>query len=119
MAAADRGTQTKNYSGLTMGIFSFLGFGKNRIRAALQQGAVVIDVRTANEYDRGRVPGSLNIPVDRIPISIGRIRDLHKPVIICCSSGDRSSKATAILKENGLKDVYNAGSWMTVMKMLE
>lgn len=102
-----------------MGIFSFLGFGKNKIRAALKQGAVVIDVRTANEYDRGRVPGSLNIPVDRIRVSIGRIRDLQKPVVICCSSGDRSSKATAILKENGLKEVYNAGSWMSVMKMMD
>ncbi|MBK6829050.1 MAG: rhodanese-like domain-containing protein [Chitinophagaceae bacterium] len=102
-----------------MGIFSILGFGKNKIKAALLQGAVVIDVRTANEYDRGRVPGSLNIPVDRIRVSIGRIRDLQKPVIVCCSSGDRSSKATAILKENGLKEVYNAGNWMSVMKMLE
>ena len=102
-----------------MGIFSILGFGKNKIKAALKQGAVVIDVRTANEYDRGRVPGSLNIPVDRIRVSIGRIRDLQKPVIVCCSSGDRSSKATTILKENGLKEVYNAGSWMTVMKMLD
>jgi len=102
-----------------MGIFSILGFGKNKIKAALKQGAVVIDVRTANEYDRGRVPGSLNIPVDRIRVSIGRIRDLQKPVIICCSSGDRSSKATTILKENGLKEVYNAGSWMSVMKMLD
>ena len=102
-----------------MGIFSFLGFGKNKIKAAVKQGAVVIDVRTANEYDRGRVPGSLNIPVDLIRVSIGRIRDLQKPVVICCSSGERSSKATSILKENGLKDVYNAGSWMSVMKMLD
>ena len=101
-----------------MGIFSFLGWGKGPVKKALANGAVVIDVRTANEYDRGRIPGSLNIPVDRIRVSIGRIRELQKPIVLCCSSGERSSKALAILKENGIREVYNGGNWSTIMKWL-
>lgn len=101
-----------------MGLFSFLGLGKGPVRKALANGAVVIDVRTANEYDRGRIPGSLNIPVDRIRVSIGRIRELGRPIVLCCSGGDRSSKAFAILKENGIRDVYNGGNWVSVMKMI-
>lgn len=102
-----------------MGFLSFLGFGKSGIKAALQNGAVIIDVRTANEYDMGRVPDSINIPVDRIAVSIGRIKGLSRPVIFCCDSGSRSSKAVSILKENGKKDVYNGGSWMNMLKMIK
>lgn len=102
-----------------MGLFSFLGFGKSGIKAALQNGAVIIDVRTANEYDTGRVPDSINIPVDRIAVSIMRIKGMNRPIVFCCASGARSSKAVSILKENGKKDVYNGGSWMNVLKMVK
>jgi rhodanese-related sulfurtransferase len=101
-----------------MGIFSFLGFGNSSVRNALKNGAVVIDVRTASEFDRGRVPGSLNIPVDRIAVSIPRIRGMERPVVLVCSSGHRSRNALRILKENGVKEVYNGGSWENVVGML-
>ena len=79
-----------------MGLFSFL-FGSSKIKEALKNGAVVIDVRSAAEYDRGKVPGSVNIPVDRISTSIGRIKGMNKPVVVCCESGYRSGKAMEIL----------------------
>ena len=101
-----------------MGLLSFLGLGKGSIRNALQNGALIIDVRTANEYDQGRVPESINIPVDRIPVNIRRILDIKRPIIFCCSTGARSSQAVALLKEKGKKDVYNGGSWMKVLKLV-
>ncbi|MBI3137321.1 MAG: rhodanese-like domain-containing protein [Sphingobacteriales bacterium] len=100
-----------------MGFFSFLGTGT--VKKALKQGAVIIDVRTANEYDRGRIPGSLNIPVDRIAISAERIRHLNKPVVLCCASGHRSRIAMNTLKQKGLKEVYNGGNWEKVLRILE
>ncbi len=100
-----------------MGIFSF--FGNGSIKKALRQGAVVIDVRSASEYDRGRVPGSLNIPVDRIGAGIPRIKGLNKPVICVCASGHRSRIASATLKQAGLKEVYNGGSWERVLRLIE
>lgn len=100
-----------------MGFFSFFGTGS--LKKALQQGAVIIDVRSASEYDRGRIPGSLNIPVDRIAVSVPRIRELNKPVICCCASGHRSRIAANTLKQAGIKEVYNGGSWEKVLRMLE
>ncbi|MBI5372586.1 MAG: rhodanese-like domain-containing protein [Sphingobacteriales bacterium] len=100
-----------------MGLFSFLG--TSAVKKALQQGAVIIDVRTANEYDRGRIPGSLNIPVDRIAISVERIRHLNKPVVLCCASGHRSRIALNTLKQKGLKEVYDGGNWEKVLRILE
>ena len=99
-------------------MFGFL-FGKNKIKEALQHGAVIIDVRTPHEYDQGRVPGSINIPVDRIPVSIERIRAMKKPVVLCCASGNRSATAKNILKSAGLNDTFNGGSWESVMKILQ
>ena len=93
------------------------GFGKNKIKAALKNGAVIIDVRTPHEFDQGKVPGSINIPVDRIATSIARIKGMNKPIILCCESGMRSSTAKQILKSNGFKEVLNGGSWRSVLKI--
>jgi rhodanese-related sulfurtransferase len=100
-----------------MGILSFFGFGKSPVKEALKKGAIVIDVRTANEYDQGKVPGSINIPVDRINISAERIKGMNKPIVFCCASGMRSGSATRIMKSKGLTEVYNGGSWYSVLKM--
>ncbi len=102
-----------------MGLLSFLGLGNASIRQALKKGAIIIDVRTANEYDRGRVPDSINIPVDRVAVNAERIKQMKRPVIFCCSSGDRSGQAARILKEKGMKEVYNGGSWLNVLKVLK
>ena len=92
-------------------------FGKNKIKEAIKKGATIVDVRTPHEYDNGKVPGSINIPVDRISASIERIRSLKKPVILVCESGARSNTAKNILKSAGL-EVYNGGSWESVLKIV-
>lgn len=93
------------------------GLFKNKIKEALRKGAVIIDVRTPHEFDNGKVPGSVNIPVDRISSSVERIRSMKKPVVIVCGSGARSSKAKNILISAGLNEVYNGGSWESVLKI--
>lgn len=98
-------------------MFSFFGFGKNKIKEALKNGAVIIDVRTPHEYDQGKVPGSVNIPIDRIPISIERIKTMKKPIILCCESGTRSGNAKQMLNKAGIQNVLNGGSWEKVLKI--
>lgn len=98
-------------------MFDFL-FGKNKIKEALKNGAVIIDVRTPHEYDHGRIPSSINIPVDRISASIERIRSMKKPIIVCCNSGTRSGQAKDILRSAGIQDVNNGGSWESVLRMI-
>ena len=102
-----------------MGLLSFLGFGSSKLNDALRNHALIIDVRTAAEYDRGHIPEALNIPVDRINVSIQRIKGYNKPVILCCNSGARSSTALQILKANGLKEVYNGRNWENVMRLIK
>lgn len=101
-----------------MGLLSFLGLGGSKLKEALRKGAIVIDVRTPQEFDGGKVPESINIPVDRIAANAERIKNMNRPVVFCCASGSRSSNAASIMKQKGLKDVYNGGSWTNVLKIL-
>jgi phage shock protein E len=101
-----------------MGLLSLFGFGNNKIKHALKAGAVIIDVRTVHEYDHGRIPQSVNIPVDKIGANIERIKAMKKPIVLCCASGMRSGMAANTLKSKGLKDIYNGGSWQRVLRLL-
>lgn len=93
------------------------GLFSNKIKKALRDGAVIIDVRPAYAFDQhGRVPRSINIPVDRIPINVERIRDMKKPVIICCAYGSDCGRAVRLLKASGINEVYNGGSWQSLIK---
>lgn len=102
-----------------MGLLSFLGLGSGKIKNALRQGAIIIDVRSGTEYDRGHVPDAFNIPVDRIKASADRLKEAKRPVILCCNSGERSRKAAEALKAKGLKDVYNGGNWESLLKLMQ
>lgn len=94
------------------------GWGNGSIRQALREGGVVIDLRTANEFDQGHIPRSLNIPVDRIRVNTRRIRELNRPIILCCANGIHCWEAATILREAGIERVYNGGSWESVLKMI-
>ncbi|QNA44406.1 rhodanese-like domain-containing protein [Lacibacter sediminis] len=86
-------------------------------KALQQQGAVIIDVRTAGEFNGGHIKGAINIPVDSIRSKINDIKKKGKPVITCCASGMRSGSATSILKQAGV-EAYNGGSWMSLQNKM-
>ncbi|TMI94139.1 MAG: rhodanese-like domain-containing protein [Bacteroidetes bacterium] len=100
-----------------MGILSILGIGNGKIKEALKRGATVIDIRTANEFDQGKVRDSINIPIDRISINLQRIRQMRTPIIICSNFDSENEKAISYLKANGVKEIYNGGSWTRVLKI--
>jgi phage shock protein E len=99
-----------------MGLFSFLNPGANSIKEALLHGAVIIDVRPPYQYDQGKIPGSLNIPIEQITKNAGYIRRLGKPVIFCGNGAD-SGTAKRIMQQFGVKEVYNGGSWHRVLRL--
>lgn len=105
-----------------MGIFSSL-FGNNKKKLmleAIENGAKVIDVRTPGEFRTGNVKGSVNIPLDKLnDASIKKIKKVNAPIIVCCASGMRSASAASILKQKGITEVYNGGSWFKVNRLMQ
>ncbi|TRX66517.1 rhodanese-like domain-containing protein [Carboxylicivirga sp. M1479] len=80
--------------------------------------AVVIDVRTIEEFQMGNVPGSINIPLDTIPNRLAEIKEIGKPLIVCCASGARSNSACGYLYQNGVTELYDGGPWTAVNSQL-
>ena len=78
----------------------------------------IIDVRTQAEFIGGHVEGSINIPLQEIPVRIQEIKNLDQPIILCCASGNRSGQATAFLKSHNI-DCSNGGSWFEVKSKLQ
>lgn len=97
---------------------SLFGKKKKMIEDFVNRGAVIVDVRTSNEYNQGAIPGSLNIPLQTLNAKIDELRALHKPIITCCASGIRSGSASLILKPHGI-DVINGGGWQSLYKKLQ
>ncbi len=85
--------------------------------ALMQQGAQIIDVRTAIEFRSGHIRGAVNIPLDSLQRNLSKLKK-DKPVITCCASGMRSASAKSILKSNGFAEVYNGGGWMGLQNKL-
>ena len=78
----------------------------------------IIDVRTEKEFMIGNSNHSINIVLDQIPDNVNEIAKMQ-PVVLCCAAGVRSEQAVNFLKENGLTQVYNGGSWNNVQTMLD
>ena len=95
-----------------MGFFSFLR-GPD-IHAGLAQfeatpGAVLLDVRTPQEYAQGHIPGSRNLPLQELD-GIGQaVPDRATPLFVYCLSGARSRQAAAMLGRMGYTGVTNIG----------
>lgn len=83
---------------------------KDELEKIIAEGALIIDVRTKEEYKQGHIKGSLNIPVDQISKAMEWLLK-DAPMVLVCASGSRSGYAVMVLKANGFKKVYNGGSW--------
>lgn len=85
----------------------------------IKKGAIILDVRSKEEFAGGHVKGSINIPVDQLKNNLSKLKDKNKPVITVCASGMRSATAKSILKSNGFNQVYNAGGWSSLQNKIK
>ena len=72
-------------------------------------GAVLLDVRTTQEYRGGHIDGSVNLPLDRIFTIENTVKDKNTPLFVHCLSGGRSGQAASYLKQMGYTNVKNIG----------
>ena len=97
-----------------MGLLDFLMGNKNdKIQDFISRKAIIIDVRTKNEFTLGAIVGSKNIPLQVIQSKITEIKKLNKPIITCCASGMRSGSAANLLNSHGIETI-NGGGWKSL-----
>jgi phage shock protein E len=98
--------------GLVAGYFLFKKFliSRQDYKKILQEGAIIIDVRSPQEYDQGHISESINIPLGNINARSADLQARKVPIILCCASGMRSGQAAGMLKSKGIT-CYNGGNW--------
>ncbi|QIE60251.1 rhodanese-like domain-containing protein [Rasiella rasia] len=102
-----------------MGLFSFLSGNKsNKIQEFKERGAIIIDVRTVNEWNGGHIKGAKHIPLQEISAKISEIKKWNKPVITYCASGGRSGSAARTLEKQGIEAI-NGGGWKSLQQKLQ
>lgn len=75
----------------------------------IENGALLIDVRTQEEFDAGHIEGAINIPYQETNALMNAIgTDKQRPVVVYCRSGKRAGRAKAALDENGYTNIFNA-----------
>lgn len=77
--------------------------------------AVILDVRTQEEYDSGHIKGAVPLSVDEIIEETARevIPTKDSQVLVCCRSGNRSVTASEALVQLGYREVYEFGGIQT------
>ena len=84
----------------------------------VRKGAFLVDVRTPQEFAQGHVQGSVNIPLDQVQSNLSQFKG-KKNIVVFCRSGNRSTQAKFILDQNGIKNVYNGGTWTNVNQLIK
>lgn len=83
---------------------SYTTIDANRVKALIENGAIIIDVRTTSEYNESHIENAINIPLDMIDtIDYGK----EENIIVYCASGVRSMEAAESLVAKGYTNIYN------------
>jgi phage shock protein E len=77
-------------------------------RGLVKDGALLLDVRTPQEFGAGHLEGAQNIPVQALSARLAEL-DKARPIVLYCRSGARSGSAMGLLKSAGFAVVYDLG----------
>jgi len=86
-------------------------------KSLVDTGAIVLDVRSGEEFRSGHIPGSINIPLGQVKENIPILKKKNKPVITVCHSGVKSGIAKSVLAAAGV-EVYNGGPWNALQQKI-
>ncbi|WP_104734607.1 rhodanese-like domain-containing protein [Hanstruepera ponticola] len=101
-----------------MGFLDFLfGAKKRQIQYFLENGAVILDVRTKKEWDNGHIENAVHIPLNELQNHVEELKAMNKPFVVCCESGVRSAKAAKFLNLKRI-EATNGGGWVSLRKRL-
>jgi phage shock protein E len=96
-------------------VAGYLVFGRGReiqggeARKLVAAGARLLDVRSAEEFGRGHLPGALNIPVQELDRRLSELSPAERDVVVYCRSGRRSASAAQVLRAHGFTKVHDLG----------
>ncbi len=92
---------------------------RSTAREWLKQGALIVDVRSPEEFQSRHFPGALHLPLGMSEEQVRKeLPDLEQALLLHCLSGTRSSIARGKMKRMGYKRVFNLGSYRRAERIL-
>ena len=85
-----------------------LPLNDSKARSLIDQGAILVDVRSQNEFAAGSIAGALNFPLENLQNFTEKFEEGH--FLLFCASGTRSHIATEKLKALGIHNIDNIGA---------
>ena len=93
---------------------------KAAAREYLKNGALVVDVRTVQEYQAAHLTNVVNIPLDQLKEKLpDRVPDKSRVLLLHCRSGRRSGIAERELRAMGYTNAFNIGSFEQAKGIVE
>ena len=84
----------------------FRGGQTEDLKAIIEQGALLVDVREPGEFAGGTAKGAVNIPLGSVAAELNKFKGKEN-IVVFCRSGNRSGQAKTILEQNGFNNVIN------------
>lgn len=89
-------------------------------RAYLRNGALIVDVRTAQEFSTGHLSNALNLPLDQIEAALSaHVTGKNQVILLHCQSGMRSGIARKKLLALGYTSAFNLGSYSRARQIVD
>jgi len=86
---------------------------KHNGRQLVANGALLLDVRTSEEFRDRHLEGAVNVPLQELPARLGELGAKERPIVVYCRSGARSASAAMVMKSAGydVLDMGGIGNW--------
>lgn len=86
---------------------------KHNGRELVANGALLLDVRTPEEFEGRHLEGAVNIPVQELATRVPELGARERPIVVYCRSGARSASAASLMKSAGYEvlDIGGIGNW--------
>ena len=91
---------------------------ESEYKRLVQNGAIVLDVRSKGEFELGHIHGSLHIPLEELPFRLAGLNP-SMTYLVCCANGFRSAAAKTQLNLHGYIQVIDAGRWIELNNELQ
>ncbi len=93
----------------------FRQIGMDEAQKLIEAGtdALIVDVRTQEEYDKGHIPGAILLPIEDIREGkLDKLPDRDRELLLYCWTGRRSEDSAAILVDEGYTNVTDIGGFV-------
>lgn len=87
------------------------------IQADIDNGSLLVDVRTPEEFESSHISGAVNLPLADIQAGTLPNSEKSQKLYIYCKSGNRSSQAEKLLEDSGYTNIVNLGAMTDVISL--